>query len=354
MKLIKLFNQIFKSSKLPDLWFHSIAYGYYKGGQDTSIANNFRPLVRMDTFSKLFWHIIVERLTLHIQKHNIIDSNIQKAYQRDTHGVVQSLFIHQMVKPESEVVVYLDIKNAFGSLQPSFIKHVLKTYGIPDSLNHLIINYLENRVVWIGKEYRRWNCGVPQGSSLSNLLFILCMNYILTQINDLYSSKFSVKVHNCKFLIQAFADDIVIYGQSVESTQFILNKLSYLLKTACLTLNVNKCIVDYKRKSNKKLYINGIEIPDLKTRPKFKYLGQYADLENNLYYFTRDLKDGFKIINSQFQEKLPNSSAQDYWYSYQVIWKYRINWFLMIFKLGEVDSETISDLEKVGLKVLKV
>lgn len=347
MKLLRLFNEIFKSTELPDKWYYGIVYGLYKGSGEINNALNFRPLVRMDTFSKLYWHLIVHRLNSHIQKHNIINTDIQKAFQVDTSGVVQSLFIHQVVKPDSNVVVYLDIKNAFGSLQSSFVKLVLEIYGVPEFIVNSIITYLENRTVWIGTEQRTWNSGVPQGSVLSNLLFILCMNYILTQIHDKYYTKFGVSVHNCKFLLQAFADDIVIYGQSVECVQIILDDLYTLLKCACLDLQVKKCIVDYNNNdTKKKVYLNNIEIPDITTKPNFKYLGQYASITNIWERFTSELKLSLNKIKELYIEKLENPNAKDYWYAYQVMWKYRINWFITVFDCTIEKSNMISDIEK--------
>tara|TARA_B100001093_G_C26840717_1_gene1020423 strand:+ start:441 stop:2243 length:1803 start_codon:yes stop_codon:yes gene_type:complete len=347
MKLVRLFNKVFKSSELPEEWYHGIAYGLYKGGKDTTNPLHFRPLIRMDTFSKLYWHMVVERLKTHFQKNNIMNTNIQKAFQNDTNGVIQSLFIHQMVKPISGVVVYLDIKNAFGSLQTSFVKLVLETYGVPNFLVRSIVFYLENRIVWVKNEKRKWNTGIPQGCVLSNLLFILCMNYILTNIHDKYYTKFGVSVFNCKFLIQAFADDIVIYGQSVKCLQIILDELFNLLSCSCLKLQVNKCIVDYNNQEPiNKLKLNGFEIPNINTKPNFKYLGQYAILSNIWEHFGNDLKEGLQKIKEEYTKILTNPTAKDYWYAYQLIWKYQIAWFMNVFDTTNSKYNLITDIEK--------
>lgn len=347
MKLVSLFNKFFESGELPDIWYHGIAYGVYKSGNDLNNPQNFRPIVRMDTFSKLYWHFIIQRLNEHIRKYNIINFNIQKAYQKDTNGVIQSLFIHQIVKPKSGVVVYLDIKNAFGSLQSSFVKLVLETYGIPNKLVIMIVSYLENRVVWVKKEKRSWNSGVPQGCVLSNNLFILCMNYILTYIQDKYASNYSVTVYNCKYLIQAFADDIVIYGQSVECIQLILDDLFNILRSACLDLQVKKCVVDYNNNdSSKKVYLNGTEIIDIKNKPNFKYLGQYASVTNIWELFSNDLKNSLEKIKVEYTNKLINPIDKDYWHAYHIIWKYRISWFMNVFDTTVEKAKLISDIEK--------
>ena len=345
-KLLHLYNEILKTGELPDTWLHGIAYGVYKGVGVATVAKHFRPLVRMDTFSKLYWHLIVQRLTTHVVKHDILNRNIQKAYQVGTRGVEESLFIHQVVKPNSKLVVYLDIKNAFGSLQPSFVNIVLKAYGVPPYIANSIVYFLENRTVWIGQESRSWDSGVPQGSVLSNFLFILCMNYILDDINDKYSNKFGVQVHHCKFLLQAFADDIVIFGQSSQCVQMILDELFERLSQANLDLQAKKCLVDYIDKESAKVYLNRTRIPDVTSKPSFKYLGQYAWVQHIWKQFALELKLSLEKIKESFEKDLPNPVAKDYWYAYHTIWKYRIAWFMRVHDSTPENAKIINQVEK--------
>jgi hypothetical protein len=344
-KLLYLFNQIFKTGKLPDIWYHGLAYGVYKGAGATNVAKHFRPIVRMDTFSKLYWHIVVQRLRDHMSRHNILNRQIQKAYQVGTRGVEESLFIHQTVKPHCKLAVYLDIKNAFGSLQPSFVKLTLKTYGVPDFVVDSIVGFLEKRTVWVGDESRKWDTGVPQGAVLSNFLFILCMNYILDYIQDKYGNKFGVSVHNSKFLIQAFADDIVIYGESAATVQIVLDELASLLKMAHLDLQVKKCLVDYLDKDSPKVFLDGMEIPNVLTKPGFKYLGQYARCTDPWKQMAAELKHSLDQIKKSFEANLPNPKPKDYWYAYQTIWRHRIAWFMRVNDATPEKAKLIETVE---------
>ena len=345
-KLLSLFNQIHKSGKLPKEWHYCFVYDVYKGKGDLKDVKNYRCIVRVDTFSKLYWHLVNTRIVEHSKKHNLVNTLVQKAYSEEVRGVEENLFIHQQVKPKSECVVYLDIKNAYGSIRPVFLDKVLKFYGIPKDVRSYLKHFLENRYVYYNNELRKWNNGLPQGLSISNYLFILSINYILDKINTKYVRHYGVYVNNCNFLIQAFADDIIIYGQNMQCVQEVVKELHDDFRKAGLNIQLEKSFVDYVNKDNKMtpLKVKGIKIPDLDTNTDFKYLGQYAKLEKTWEIFARELKDSLDRIKLSFEKNLPNANYIDYWYAYQKIWRFKINWFI---RVNDGTKENTAHIEKV-------
>ena len=219
--LLKCFNKIAKGYQMPSYWYECHMYEKYKGQGDSEDAKNFRSLILMDTFSKLYWYFIDMRMMNHLNKHNIINTHIQKAFLPKIRGVEESIFIHQQVKPKSDCVCYLDIKNAYGSVQAGFIKIVLKYYGFDKTVIKTITHFIKNRKAHYKGETEDWNSGLPQGLTISNHIFILCMNFIIDIVNNKYSNHHSIVVNNSKFMIQAFADDMVIYGKSLQSMKTI-------------------------------------------------------------------------------------------------------------------------------------
>jgi hypothetical protein len=379
-KLLTLYNNIAKSNHLPKDWHYGFIYDTYKGSGDINNVKNYRCIVRIDTFSKLYWYLVCVRLKVHYMKHNIINSNIQKAFIEDVRGTEESLFIHQQVKPKSKCVVYIDLKNAYGSIQPKFLDRVLKFYGVKNTIRKQINSYVKNRHVYFNKELRKWDCGLPQGLSMSNHLFNLCMNYIIDFVHNKYVRTHGVYVHNCNFLIQAFADDVVIYGNNIDSTQEVVNELYTQFKAAGLKVQVGKCYVDYikpkiqktvtiptdKKSDNKiidltttktimeeqdiviknKIKINNVELPDLKTNKNFKYLGQYANMEDNYERFAVELKNSLDRVKVSFEKNLKNVSFGDYWYAYQRLWRYKINWFMRVNNVTAKKAACIEKVEK--------
>ena len=97
--------------------------------------------------------------------------------------------------------IFLDISKAFDKVWHEGLFYKLKTYGIEGQLLSLLTNYLENReqrVVLNGQtsEWRKIKSGVPQGSVLGPLLFLI-------YINDLPDGITSI----CKI----FADDTSLF-----------------------------------------------------------------------------------------------------------------------------------------------
>ena len=105
MILLNCFNKIAKGYKMPDYWYECHMYEKYKGSGSPDDAKNFRSLILMDTFSKLYWYFIDMRLKKHLNTHHIINTNIQVILPK-IRGVEESIFVHQQIKPQSNCVCY--------------------------------------------------------------------------------------------------------------------------------------------------------------------------------------------------------------------------------------------------------
>ena len=245
--------------------------------------------------------------------------------------------------------VILDIKNAYGSVQAGFIKVVLRYYGFDKTVIKTITHFIKNRKAHYKGETEDWNSGLPQGLTISNHIFILCMNFIIDIVNNKYRNHHSITVNNSKFMIQAFADDMVIYGKSLQSMKTILTELFSLLSNYGLELQLKKCLIDYVKplsENESKISLNGIEIPELSTDPNFKYLGQYADLDNVWTKYCNEVKTSLDKIKTLFTEKLTNPKPNDYWYAYQTIWRFKILWFLRVNHINDQNIKLIETVEK--------
>ncbi len=133
--------------------------------------------------------------------------------------------------------VFLDLKKAFDTVDHTILCHKLLKYGVVGLSNAWFRNYLDNRqqVTRYNKSVSSLsdiNCGVPQGSILGPLLFIL-------YINDLPNTVFSCE-------IGLYADDTVLYtsGKSVtevaDKLQDDMNRVYLWMCANRLSLNVGK------------------------------------------------------------------------------------------------------------------
>ena len=135
--------------------------------------------------------------------------------------------------------IFLDLSKAFDTLNHNILLHQLKHYGLSKNSTELIKNYLENRTQYVNfdngnSDHQKISTGVPQGSILGPLLFLI-------YVNDL---------HNSSKLFQfiLFADDATLLTKKGIHNILInreLCKISIWFKVNKLSLNIpkSKCIL---------------------------------------------------------------------------------------------------------------
>ena len=174
-------------------------------------------------------------------------------------------------------ILFLDLRKAFDTVNHTMLLRKLEKYGVSQSANAWIRNYLTDR-----RQCTKYksatsasshiDIGVPQGSILGPLLFII-------YLNDLPSM-----LRNCK--VACYADDTAIYvsGETKVEVQHQLQEdfecISYWLKANKLSLNVGKtkvmCMATQYFRGDRNIYIHldGIEIEQVDS---YKYLGLIVD-----------------------------------------------------------------------------
>lgn len=213
----------------------------FKKGSKTK-ANNYRPISLTSQLVKILESIIRSKMIQFLMENNIVTH-----YQ---HGFVlkKSCFTNLLVAFEDWTaavdsgygvdVIYLDFSKAFDSVPHLRLIEKLKGYGIGGNLLQWLRSFLQGRhqrVVLNGIQ-SQWSevfSGVPQGSVLGPLLFVLYINDIAENIH-------------CK--LGAFADDTKIYTiiESVCDTMNLqrdVDSMQEWSKTWLLNLNLEKCKV---------------------------------------------------------------------------------------------------------------
>ena len=165
--------------------------------------------------------------------------------------------ITSMDHHETPINIYLDLSKAFDTLDHEILLAKLQYYGIHGTPLELLKSYLTNRKQYVEIEDTKSkmldiSTGVPQGSILGPLLFII------------YVNDFALSSEKFKFVM--YADDTTLTstletfstnelnGNPASSINIELNKISEWLKLNRLTLNVQKT----KRKKSKHCYYKWI------------------------------------------------------------------------------------------------
>ena len=275
-----LFNMSISQGKFPDALKNAKVVPIHKDDSRLEMSN-YRPISLLPTLSKIFEKLMYSRLINFFSKHNILYEN-QFGFQSNMsteYAVNQVLnyIVETLEKNEIGVCIFLDFAKAFDTVNHEILLDKLEHYGIRGIALNWIKNYLTNRMqcTEIGdtqSELELIKCGVPQGSVLGPLLFLIYINDIVN------SSKL--------FKFTLFADDTSLY-YSCKSTNNLGNiinselaKISEWLSANRLSLNVAKSKLLYFTNKNRnclkniEIKINGELLEEVDSA---KYLGVYMD-----------------------------------------------------------------------------
>ena len=238
--LCKIINASFTLGIFPDVLKVAKVIALHKGGS-TEEVNNYRPISLLSIFDKIIEKIMKTRLYDFLEEHDILFKN-QFGFRNKSSTAHSLIEITENIKESIDngkygCGVFIDLKKAFDTVNHKILLTKLEHYGIRGPILKWFESYLTDRkqsVFYKGKssDILSITCGVPQGSVLGPLLFLLYINDLPNISNKL------------KFFL--FADDTNLYYEShdlkeIEKTvNEELKKLSLWLNINRLALNVGK------------------------------------------------------------------------------------------------------------------
>ena len=187
--LTEIFNQSVLTGVYPAKLKYAKVIPVYKG-EDETLPENYRPISLLSIYNRLFEKLLYCRLIKFINKNDIL-YDLQYGF-RNKHSTQHAILdivntIHSnMDNRKYSCGIFIDLKKAFDTVNHEILLTKLEHYGIRGVINSWFRSYLSDRrqSIEIDKcisETETIVCGVPQGSVLEPLLFLLYI--LMTSIN---------------------------------------------------------------------------------------------------------------------------------------------------------------------------
>jgi hypothetical protein len=352
--IAELFNHIIVKGEYPDKLKLATVIPIHKSGSRSNIKN-FRPISLLPVLDKIFEKLIYNRLTSFLYSNNIITDR-QFGFLNGSNTVLSIMDILSTLIPalrnkEFAVAIFADLSRAFDCVVPELLLRKLSSYGIRGVALSLFRSFLSDRyqrvlIDSVLSDPGKVKLGVPQGSTLGPILFLLYINELPLVLRD-----------HVKCILYADDTTLVLRGSNDETASQILcsvmSTFADWLKYNKLLLNINKTKVVYfsLRTSLQKplIYVDqsAIEYVD-----HHKYLGITLDSKVNYNVHINQVKGRLSMlfgISTKVSQFFNLTAAKNFYYSHVYA---TISYGIIIWG-GWLDLAKYNSLSKKHLKIIK-
>jgi len=247
--LYLLFRKSLDNGCVPEDWKCANVCPVFKKGSRNKV-DNYRPISLTSQICKVFESVIRDQVVTHLEENKLILDS-QHGFRKGRSCLTNLLTFLDKVTSYADAgeavdVVFLDFAKAFDKVPHMRLLHKLKSHGINGKLFCWITDWLSNRkqrvcINWSLSDWQYVLSGVPQGSVLGPILFLIFINDI---DNDITS------------WILKFADDTKMFSSVCNSIDYKkfqddINRLFNWTKNWQMSFNIDKCKIMHIGRHNK-------------------------------------------------------------------------------------------------------
>lgn len=278
--MVHLFNLIISTGEYPESWKSGYISPVHKKGSKVD-PNNYRGITVSSCLSKVFTHILSDRLDNYMKENGKWSKNqcgFKKEHRtEDNIFVLQTVFNTQVIQGKGKLyLAFVDFKKYFDTINRKYLLYKLLQNGITGKFYNLIKTMYSGDRCQVKSDnklsaYIETSSGVKQGCNLSPLLSNLFQN----DLHEIFNKSCDpVTLDGYSFNSLSWADDLVLMSTSPSGLQQCLDRLdTYCIKWS-LTVNKSKtqCMTCSKGHLTHKpfFYLQG---DILENTNKYTYLG---------------------------------------------------------------------------------
>ena len=186
---------------------------YTKGKGNNNLKCNYRPVSVLSQIAKILEKAVYAQLFNYLLSHNFISTD-QSAFRKQhttqtaLHRVVDD-WLESMDNGEITALCMFDLGKCFDTINHEALLFKMSKYGIIDTELQWFTSYLSNRKYQVScngclSDLNSIDTGIPQGSNIGPLLFLIYINDITSFLPDCTSN--------------LYADDILVYISDINVT----------------------------------------------------------------------------------------------------------------------------------------